>query len=139
MALLGFPEIQLDYVRFPDAPPEDLGRAVYLGAEPGRSKPETIRALLEHMRAELDGLDVQLTADVFGVTTSAARDVGIGQVWESFIDRVDAALPMVYPSHYWQGSYGFQAPNAQVGAAAFGTITAAGDPRVIQLAVKVLF
>ncbi|MGE4084271.1 MAG: carboxypeptidase regulatory-like domain-containing protein [Vicinamibacterales bacterium] len=31
------------------------------------------------------------------------------------------------------------APNTTVGAAAFGTITRAGDPRVVQLAVKVLF
>jgi hypothetical protein len=31
------------------------------------------------------------------------------------------------------------APNTTVGAAAFGTITTAGDPRVIQLAVKFLF
>ena len=33
----------------------------------------------------------------------------------------------------------FGAPNTTVGAAAFGTITTAGDPRVIQLAVKFLF
>ena len=33
----------------------------------------------------------------------------------------------------------FGAPNATVGSAAFGTITTAGDPRIIQLAVKVLF
>jgi hypothetical protein len=31
------------------------------------------------------------------------------------------------------------APNTTVGAAAFGTITAAGDPRVVQLGVKFLF
>ena len=31
------------------------------------------------------------------------------------------------------------APNATVGAAAFGTITTAGDPRVVQLAVKFIF
>jgi hypothetical protein len=31
------------------------------------------------------------------------------------------------------------APNTTVGAAAFGTITTAGDPRVVQLAVKFLF
>ena len=30
-------------------------------------------------------------------------------------------------------------PNTTVGAAAFGTITSAGDPRVVQLAVKFLF
>ena len=31
------------------------------------------------------------------------------------------------------------APNATVGSAAFGTITTAGDPRVVQLAMKLLF
>jgi hypothetical protein len=33
----------------------------------------------------------------------------------------------------------FGAPNTQVGAAAFGTITSAGDPRVVQLALKFTF
>jgi hypothetical protein len=33
----------------------------------------------------------------------------------------------------------FGAPNTTVGSAAFGTITSAGDPRVVQLAVKVTF
>lgn len=33
----------------------------------------------------------------------------------------------------------FLAPNTTVGPAAFGTITAAGDPRVVQLALKFLF
>ena len=56
---------------------------------------------------------MQVTADVFGVTTSASGDVGIGQVWESFIDVVDVALPMVYPSHYWTGSFGYEEPNAR--------------------------
>jgi hypothetical protein len=33
----------------------------------------------------------------------------------------------------------FMAPNTQVGSAAFGTITSAGDPRVVQLALKFIF
>jgi hypothetical protein len=33
----------------------------------------------------------------------------------------------------------FGAPNAAVGSAAFGTITSAGDPRVVQVAVKLIF
>ena len=33
----------------------------------------------------------------------------------------------------------FLAPNTTVGSAAFGTITAAGDPRIVQLALKLLF
>jgi len=112
VALMGFPEIQFDYVRFPDAPQEDLARAVFPGAD-GRSKAAAIREFLQYARSELSDLGVQVTADVFGMTTSVRRDVGIGQLWESFIDVVDVALPMVYPSHYWEGSFGFETPNAR--------------------------
>jgi hypothetical protein len=112
VARMGFPEVQFDYVRFPDAPEEDLARAVFPGTD-GRDKPTAIRGFLQYARAELDDLGVQTTADVFGVTASARRDVGIGQVWETFIDAVDVALPMVYPSHYWEGSFGHEAPNAR--------------------------
>ena len=111
VAAMGIPEIQWDYVRFPDAPASVLARAHYPGREE-RSRTDAIRAFLAYSRAALSELGAEVTADVFGVTTSAARDVGIGQVWESFIDVVDAALPMVYPSHYWKGSFGYEEPNS---------------------------
>jgi len=111
MARAGFPEIQWDYVRFPDAPEAIASRAVFTGAG-DRTKAEVVRAFLGYSRAALRSEGVLVTADVFGVTTSYRRDVGIGQLWESFIDQVDVALPMVYPSHYWRGSFGFQNPNA---------------------------
>lgn len=113
VAEMGFPEVQWDYVRFPDAPQSDLDRALFPGDSIG-PKPEAVRAFLSRARDRLraTGLGVRTTADVFGITTNVRRDVGIGQVWETFIDRVDAALPMVYPSHYWAGSFGFDEPNA---------------------------
>ena len=113
VAEMGFPEIQWDYVRFPDAPASDLGRALFPGDSIG-PKADAVRGFLAHARTELgrSGLGTRSTADVFGMTTNVHRDVGIGQVWESFIDRVDAALPMVYPSHYWAGSFGLDSPNA---------------------------
>jgi hypothetical protein len=111
VAELGFPEIQWDYVRFPDISTSEKARTVYPGA--GEMLPEeAIRSLLEYTREALEDLDVEVTADVFGMTTSASRDIGIGQVWELVIDQVDAALPMVYPSHYWSGSFGYEEPNA---------------------------
>ena len=110
VAAMGIPEIQWDYVRFPDAPASALGRARFPGRE-GRSRTDAIREFLAYSRAALAEMGAEVTADVFGVTTSAARDVGIGQVWESFIDVVDVALPMVYPSHYWKGSFGYEKPN----------------------------
>jgi len=111
VAEAGFPEIQWDYVRFPDAPAEYLSRAVFPERD-GRSKIEAVRGFLGYSRKILGASGVRVTADVFGVTTSYRRDVGIGQLWESFIDQVDVALPMVYPSHYWTGSFGFEEPNA---------------------------
>ena len=107
---IGFPEVQWDYIRFPDATASARARAVYPGKD-GRADRDIIRAFIEYGREAMADLDPVITADVFGVTTSARRDVGIGQVWESFIDVVDVALPMVYPSHYWTGSFGFEKPN----------------------------
>ena len=111
VAAWGFPEIQWDYVRFPDAPASEIGRTHFPGGD-GQPKAEAIRDFLAYSRDALADMGVRVTADVFGVTTSATRDVGIGQVWESFIDVVDVALPMVYPSHYWKGSFGIDTPNA---------------------------
>ncbi|MEX0843477.1 MAG: putative glycoside hydrolase, partial [Gemmatimonadota bacterium] len=117
---LGFPEIQWDYVRFPDRPQSELERAVFPGRGE-RTRSQAIRDFLVWSGEELHDLDVPLSADVFGMATSARSDVGIGQLWEDFIDVVDAALPMIYPSHYWEGSFGIQEPNAHpyevVGAA----------------------
>jgi len=110
VAEMGFPEIQWDYIRFPDAPESDMARAVFEGSE-DKLRVEAIRGFLTYARDELSDLPVRSTADVFGVTTSFGRDIGIGQLWETFIDVVDAALPMVYPSHYWDGSFGFDEPN----------------------------
>ena len=111
VAAMGVPEIQWDYVRFPDAPASVLARAHFPGRD-GQPKTAAIRDFLAYSREELSAMFVRVTADVFGVTTSATHDVGIGQVWESFIDVVDVALPMVYPSHYWAGAFGFDRPNA---------------------------
>ena len=111
VAEMGFPEIQWDYVRFPDAPASAMRRAYFPGGA-GRPRPQAIRDFLAYSREALADLHVHVTADVFGVTTSARGDVGIGQVWESFIDVVDVALPMVYPSHYWKGSFGYDEPNS---------------------------
>ena len=111
VAAMGFAEIQWDYVRFPDAPASVLGRARFPGRE-GRLRREAIREFLTLSREALAELGAEVSADVFGITTSATHDVGIGQVWESFIDVVDAALPMVYPSHYWKGAFGYDTPNS---------------------------
>lgn len=108
---LGFSEVQWDYVRFPDVP-QSLMRQAHWPAAEGRSKADGIRDFIVYSREQLGSYDVPITADVFGLTTSAGTDMGIGQLWEKLADVTDALLPMVYPSHYQRGSYGIAHPNA---------------------------
>jgi hypothetical protein len=107
---LGFSEVQYDYVRFPDE-----GRILTEAAFPlaeGRDRATVIRDQLRFLRGSLRPYGVPITADVFGLTTSDSTDMGIGQLWEKFVDAVDVVLPMTYPSHYSRGNYGLRRPNA---------------------------
>ena len=108
---LGFSEVQLDYIRFPDE--KRLVRESVFPLARGRTRAQVIRDQLGFAREQLAPLGVPFTGDVFGLTTSDSTDMGIGQRWEDFIDRLDVVLPMTYPSHYAPGSYGIASPNAR--------------------------
>jgi hypothetical protein len=107
---LGFSEVQYDYVRFPDER-RILTEAMFPLAQ-GRDRASVIRDQLRFLRGSLRPYDVPITADVFGLTTSDSTDMGVGQLWEKFVDAVDVVLPMTYPSHYARGNYGLKRPNA---------------------------
>ncbi|MBE0591686.1 MAG: putative glycoside hydrolase [Gemmatimonadales bacterium] len=111
--LMGFREIQIDYVRFPDEPPQRLGRTVYPARRQGESRRDAIRRNVNLMRERIGRAGVPFTIDVFGLTTSTTGDLGIGQVWEDLSASADVLLPMVYPSHYRRGSYGYANPNTE--------------------------
>jgi hypothetical protein len=108
---LGFGELQFDYVRFPDESRARMATAVY----PGRKGKETTReGVVRNLRllgSLVKPLNVPFTIDVFGMTTSATEDMGIGQVWEDLVTTADVVLPMVYPSHYYGGFYEITQPN----------------------------
>lgn len=111
--LMGFREVQFDYVRFPDEPPQRLRRTVYPARRPGESRRDAIRRNVNLLRERVARTGVPFTIDVFGLTTSTTGDLGIGQVWEDLSTAADVLLPMVYPSHYRRGSYGYASPNTQ--------------------------
>jgi hypothetical protein len=106
---MGFSEIQWDYVRFPDVT-ATLQRTMSFPAADGRSRAENIRDFVAYSRERLAEYRPAITADVFGLVTHVANDLGIGQQWELLMPEVEALLPMVYPSHYYAGSYGFSRP-----------------------------
>src|SRR2546421_7047757 len=110
---LGFQEVQFDYVRFPDEPRERLATAIFPAHRPGQSQREAVRQHIALLKNRLRPFGVPVTFDIFGLTASATDDLGIGQVWEDFTRVADVVLPMVYPSHYYRGAYGFARPNAE--------------------------
>jgi hypothetical protein len=110
---LGFAEVQYDYVRFPDEPKHRMATAVFPARSPGRTLREGVAAGLRILRDRTRPLGVPCTIDVFGLTTSAPTDMGIGQQWEDLVTTADVVLPMVYPSHYYHGYYEIRRPNSE--------------------------
>lgn len=105
---LGFQEIQFDYVRFTSD--GNLKRCVYPYSN-GELKQDVIKEFLQYARAKLKPYGVPISADIFGLTTSADDDMGIGQKFEKIAASVDIVSPMVYPSHYALGTFGLKNPD----------------------------
>jgi hypothetical protein len=110
---MGFAEIQYDYVRFPDEPESRLANAKFTARRPGETKRQGVHRNLQLLGERTRKLGVPFTIDVFGLTTSATTDMGIGQMWEDLVTTADVVLPMVYPSHYTRGVYNLQHPNSE--------------------------
>ena len=108
---MGFSELQWDYVRFPDVTAKARAVMSYPGSN-GSSRADNIRDFIIYSKEKLRDFQVPVTVDVFGLVTHLEDDVGIGQQWEKIVTAADAVLPMVYPSHYYTGLYGFQRPHA---------------------------
>jgi len=109
---MGVDEVQFDYVRFPDKRSESI---TFDGGISLETRTATIIGFLEEARALLHPMGCAVAADVFGFTTAANDDGGIGQNWEQVTGVVDVASPMVYPSHYSTGWYDLEVPNDHPG------------------------
>ncbi len=105
----GFDEIQFDYVRFPTD--GKLSNLRYPGKD-NRAEQDVIAGFLAFARERLAAKGVPISADVFGLVTSAWDDMGIGQHLEEIAASVDFVSPMLYPSHYEKGNLGVANPNA---------------------------
>jgi hypothetical protein len=117
---LGFQEIQFDYVRFTSD--GNTKRCVYPFSN-GQAPEDLIREFLKYAKDKLAVYQVPTAADIFGLTTSADADLGIGQRFEKIIGNVDVVCPMVYPSHYIPGNFGLKNPNAQPYQTVFQSIS----------------
>lgn len=98
----GFDEIQYDYIRFPSD--GDLRRADFGPGYTEEGRVDAIVAFLKESRRQLAPLGVMLAVDIFGIVTIFPDDQGIGQRTADIARVVDYVCPMVYPSHFGEGT-----------------------------------
>ena len=108
----GFNEIQFDYVRFPASDGGKLDKSLDYRNTAEESKPQVIQDYLIYARKQLTPFNVYISADVYGLVGSVADDMSLGQYWEAVSNAVDYICPMMYPSHYANGTYGLSVPDA---------------------------
>jgi hypothetical protein len=77
----------------------------------GQTRADNIEKFFKYISTELKkDENIPISADLFGLTTEATDDMGIGQVWEKALPYFDFVCPMVYPSHYPSGYSGYKNP-----------------------------
>jgi len=104
---MGADEIQFDYVRFPDASHAGVR---FDGPKDAEGRQEAIVSFLAEARAELAQRGCVTAAAIFGFITNTPTDGGIGQQLEAIAEVTDVVSPMVYPSLYTPGWYGYTEP-----------------------------
>lgn len=105
---LGFDEIQFDYIRYPDSTDTKL---VFDEVSNFESRTKNINSFLSEATLLLNENGCLVSADIFGYVLQSKSDNGIGQHLESIVSAVNFISPMVYPSHYSKGSFGYANPN----------------------------
>ena len=128
---IGFDEVNFDYIRYPsDGNMQDISYP-FSTTTP---KAEVLRQFFSYLRDKLNQDDgtpkgdepvgtepagvvpkgssgkLKISADLFGMVTTAENDMGIGQVLENALPYFDYVSPMVYPSHYPPTFIGYKNP-----------------------------
>ena len=110
---IGFPEIQLDYVRFPSEGKSSTQVFPNKGKydDPKAHPDDVITAFAKWIGDRVRARGRTYSADVFGIISSGTVDQGIGQTLEKIAEPFDVLSPMVYPSHFAKGEYGIPDPS----------------------------
>jgi hypothetical protein len=104
----GFDEVNFDYVRYPTD--GNIGNMSFKLTGTS-TKADMMRKFYIYMGKAMKDKNIPSSVDLFGMTTTATGDLGIGQILEDALINFDYIAPMVYPSHYPAGFNGWKNPN----------------------------
>ncbi len=109
----GFDEINLDYIRFPVDGKLSL-MSFPISKERGiKDKVGVMRDFYTYITDALHKDGIKVSADVFGIILVSDLDVPyLGQDFSIALSHFDYVAPMIYPSHYAAGTFGYKNPAA---------------------------
>ncbi len=105
VAKVGFDEINFDYIRFPAKTGLVLAKE---NTQENRLK--TIEKFLKSAQEKLKRYGTFISVDTYGNICWEKGDSGIGQKVESLAKYSDYLAPMLYPSGFAKGSFGYKHP-----------------------------
>ncbi len=105
---LGFDELNYDYIRYPSD--GNMMDTSYVNP----NKQLALETFFKYLHEKVSPLGAVTSADLFGMTTVAYDDMGIGQILERALPYFDYIAPMVYPSHFAKNFNGYPDPNKNV-------------------------
>ncbi|MEN9552367.1 MAG: hypothetical protein RI935_744 [Candidatus Parcubacteria bacterium] len=113
---MGFDEINLDYIRFST---EGYNEKLVYPISGTRGQNNRVEVVGEFYRYITDALrkeGIPVSGDLFGIITTSKTDIPVlGQDIAQALLYFDYIAPMVYPSHYAKGTFGYQNPAAHPG------------------------
>lgn len=110
--LMGFNEIQFDYVRFPDGlGTMEKNKTVNYHSTYNETKSQAIQRFLMYATNELHKKNVYVSADVFGESSYGSGYVtSYGQYWPAITTVVDVISAMPYTDHFGKNYGGHAEP-----------------------------
>jgi hypothetical protein len=121
----GFDEINLDYIRFAtDGPLSDM--TFPISGERGLTdKPGIVSDFYHYITDALHADGIPVSGDLFGIIMVTNVDIKtLGQDMHTALETFDFVSPMIYPSHFYKGTAGYDNPAAHPGEIIFYSMAA---------------
>lgn len=112
----GFDELNYDYIRFPTDGDLKSMRFPVSGERGLTDKRAIVQEFYKYLHDEFSPIGIPISGDVFGIiTTNSNETKTLGQDLGDALNYFDYVAPMVYPSHFYKGTAGYDNPAAYPG------------------------